>query len=253
VIKVAGSELAQARKRGAERTLIDFIGEIKDEFGSTIQNIRDKVDIRLTGQSAAELTRRTIEYDSGYTLLPGAYTIKVLARDAETGHIGTFLTKFVVPNLNKEERRIAISSVVLSGQRIELKDAVYTAGKDKIAQAAQAANPLVQEGSKLIPSVTRVFSRGREMFVYLQAYQQGVEAAQPLIGYVTFYRGQSKVFESAPVKFTNAAANRLKTTDLRFTLSLAKLPLGKYTCQVSVLNPADKKTAFWQSPVYVAP
>src|SRR3954452_2322421 len=85
VMKIPGSELALARRGGAERTLIDFIGEIKDEFGTTVQNIRDKVDIKLSGETAAQLVKKPIEYDTGYTLLPGSYTIKVLARDDETG------------------------------------------------------------------------------------------------------------------------------------------------------------------------
>ena len=164
VMKIPGSELALARRGGAERTVIDFIGEIKDEYGTTIQNIRDKVDIKLSGETAAELVKRPIEYDTGYTLLPGTYTIKVLARDDETGRIGTYMSKFVIPNLNKEDKRIPISSVVLSSQRVDLKDALFTAGKDKL----QVMNPLVLDGQKLIPSVTRVFSAAREMYVYLK-------------------------------------------------------------------------------------
>ncbi len=35
-------------------------------------------------------------------------------------------------------------------------------------------NPLVQNGQKLIPSVTRVFRQSQDMYVYLQAYEQGV-------------------------------------------------------------------------------
>src|ERR1035441_9419034 len=61
-VKIPGRELALARKRGAEHTLIDFIGEIKDDFGSTIQNVRDKVDVKLTDTTAAELTNKPIEY-----------------------------------------------------------------------------------------------------------------------------------------------------------------------------------------------
>src|SRR5947207_14251565 len=76
VMKIPGSELALARKGGAERTVIDFIGEIKDDYGTTIQNIRDKVDIKLSGETAAELVKRPIQYHSGYTLLPGSYSIK---------------------------------------------------------------------------------------------------------------------------------------------------------------------------------
>jgi hypothetical protein len=36
-------------------------------------------------------------------------------------------------------------------------------------------------------------------------------------------------------------------------LSLAKLPPGEYDCQVTVLNPASQKAAFWQAPVMLVP
>ena len=32
-------------------------------------------------------------------------------------------------------------------------------------------NPLVQNGQKLIPSVTRVFRKDQEMYVFLEAYE----------------------------------------------------------------------------------
>ncbi len=57
--------------------------------------------------------------------------IKFLARDDETGRIGTYQTTFVIPNLNKEEKRIPMSAVVLSSQRVDLKDAIYDAAKAK--------------------------------------------------------------------------------------------------------------------------
>jgi VWFA-related protein len=249
VMKIPGSELALARRGGAERTRIDFIGEIKGEYGTTVQNIRDKVDMELSGATAAELVKRHIQYDTGYTLLPGSYTIKVLARDNETGRIGTYINQFVIPNLNKETQRIPISSVVLSSQRIDLKDALFTAGKDK----EQIANPLVQDGQKTIPSVTRVFSRSRDMYVYLQAYEPSAESVQPLVAFVTFYRGQAKVFETAPLPVSEGLNNKLKTVPLKFGIAMSKLPPGKYTCQVTVLDPKDRKAAFWQAPIMVAP
>ena len=102
VVKIPGSELALARKGGADHTLIDFIGEVKDEYNVTVANVRDKVDIKLSGATAAQLAKQPIQYDTGFTLLPGTYSLKFLARDDETGRIGTYLNKFVVPNLNKE-------------------------------------------------------------------------------------------------------------------------------------------------------
>ncbi len=249
LVKIPGRELALARKGGAERTVIDFIGEIKDDYGSTIQNVRDKVEAKLTGETAAKLALQPINYDTGFTLLPGKYKIKLLARDAETGRIGTYETTFVIPNLNKEVKRIPISSVVLSSQRTDLKEAIYNAVKSK--EQAEATNPLVQEGQKLIPSVTRVFSKSRRMYVYLQAYEPGVTATQPLVAFVTFYHGQSKVFETPPHSVTDALTNRLKTMPLRFDLSLDKLLPGEYNCQVTVLDPMGQKAAFWQAPIVV--
>jgi VWFA-related protein len=251
VVKIPGRELALAKRGGAERTVIDFIGEIKNAYGTTIMNVRDKVSARLNEATATELAKRPIVYDTGFTLLPGKYTIKFLARDAETGRIGTYQATFVIPNLNNEAKRLPISSVILSSQRQDLKDALYNAAKDK--DTGEAANPLVQNGQKLIPSVTRVFSKEHIMYVYLQAYEQGAPAIQPLVALVSFYRGQEKAFETRPIEVTEGVNDRLKTMPLQFEIPLDKLAPGKYDCQVTVLNPTGQKAAFWQAPVVLVP
>ncbi len=251
VVKIPGRELSLAKRGGAERTLIDFIGEIKDDYGTTMTNLRDKVDIKLSDATAAQLAKRPIEYDAGFTLLPGKYSIKFLARDAETGRIGTYQTAFVIPNLNKEEKRVPISSVVLSSQRVDLNDALYNAAKGKARE--EMANPLVQNGQKLIPSVTRVFSKDRGLYVYLQAYEQGVANIQPLIAFVSLYHGQEKAFETKPIEVKDGANNRVKTMPLQFSIALNSLAPGKYDCQVTVLDPETQKAAFWQAPVVLVP
>jgi VWFA-related protein len=255
VVKIPGRELALAKKGGAQHTLIDFLLEVKDEVGNnaTVQNLRDNVNIKLSDETAAELAKRAIEYDTGFTLLPGKYSIKFLARDDETGRIGTFQTSFVIPNLNKENKRLAISSVVLSGQRADLKDAIYNAAKQKDRVKQDAANPLVLNGQKLVPSVTRVFSKSHDLYVYLQAYQQGVTNVQPLIAFVSFYQGQTKVFEAQPMEADHAMENSLKTMPLRFTMGLDQLPPGEYECQITVLDPTGQKSAFWKAPITVVP
>ncbi len=252
VVKIPGRELALAKRGGAARTLIDFIGEIKDASGTTVANVRDKVDVKLTGATAAELARRPVVYDTGFTLLPGDYTLKFLARDAETGRIGTYQTSFRIPNLNRgEDNRIPISAVVLGSQKVELKEALYNAVKAK--DRAETGNPLVRDGVKLIPSVTRVFRTDQNLSVYLQAYEQAAAAFQPLVGRVSFYQGQRTAFESEPVKVTQGKANRLKTAELSFEVPLRNLKPGRYECQVTVLNPEGRAAAFWRAPVVVLP
>jgi VWFA-related protein len=254
IVKIPGRELALAKRGGADHTLIDFVGEIKDLVGgTTVSNVRDNVNIKLTDATAAELARRPIEYDTGFTLLPGKYMIKFLARDDETGRIGTYQTNFVIPNLNKEAAHVPISSVVLSSQRVDLKDALFNAEKNKDRVKEEDVNPLVQNGQKLIPSVTRVFRQSQSMYVYLQAYEQGVAAAQPLVAFVSFYHEQTKAFETQPMELTSGLNNRLQTMPFSFNIPLSQLPPGEYDCQISVLNPTGQKAAFWQAQVKVIP
>jgi VWFA-related protein len=247
-VKIPGSELALARKRGALRTQIDFIGEVKDDYGVTIQNVRDKLDIKLSDQTAAELARRPVQYETGFTLLPGKYVIKVLARDAETGRIGTYQAVFAIPNLNREQVRIPISSVVLGSQRVPLTNAIYSAKKD-----AENVNPLVYDGQKLMPSITRVFARGRNLYVFLQAYQRTEPTALPLVAFVTFYRGEAKALETTPLAVTGEVDAKSKAMPLRFSVPLDTLAAGRYDCQITVLQPGAGKAAFWRAPIVVVP
>jgi hypothetical protein len=62
--------------------------------------------------------------------------------------------------------------------------------------AATVANPLMHEGLKLVPSVTRTFSSNLPLLIFLQAYERDAEAVRPLVAFVTFYRSDVKVFES---------------------------------------------------------
>jgi len=251
-VKIPGSELALARKRGAQRTLLDFIGEVKDEFGITIQNVRDKLDIKLTDDTATQLSKRPIQYQTGFTLLPGKYVIKLLARDSETGRIGTFQAAFVVPNLVKEEKRIPISTVVLSSQRQPVTDAIYTVQRT-VSDKNVNADPLVYDGQRLIPSVTRVFSKQRDMYVFLQAYERAATTTQPLVAFVTFYRGEVKALETAPLPVTDGLDAKSKAVPLRFSVPLEGLETGRYDCQVTVLDPGGQKAAFWRAPVVLIP
>jgi VWFA-related protein len=258
VVKIPGRELALAKRGGAEHTLIDFVGEIKDLVGgTTVTNVRDHVNLKLSDANAAELARRPIEYDTGFTLLPGKYMIKFLARDDETGRIGTYQSVFVIPNLNKEDQRVPISSVVLSSQRVDPKEVLYEVEKGAHKEKEVAVNPLVQDGKKLVPSVTRVFSTSHEMYVYLEAYKQPTQgsppASQPLFAFVSLYLGGNKVLETPPTAVVPSATSRLGTMPFSFSVGIDRLAAGNYDCQITILDPTTQKATFWRAPILIVP
>ena len=271
MMKVPGREIALAKRGGADHTHLDVVGEIKDDYGgTTVANIRDHYDTKLGDATAAEWAKHPIEFSSGYTLLPGKYTIKVLARDDETGRIGTFQTTFVIPNLNKETKRVPISSVVLSSERKSYSEAIYNVAKEKEQAKQSAVNPLVQNGQQLIPSVTRVFSKARSMTVFLQAYEgttptptagptptaaqvPATSTVKPIMAFVSFYQGQNKVYETQPEEVSPSPNSKLQIAPLNFTVDLSQFAVGKYDCQVTVLDPTGAKGAFWQAPILLVP
>jgi len=249
-VKIPGSELALAKHGGAETTRIEFIGQVKDAKGAIAQNVRDTADVKLKEATAAQLAKSPLAYDTGFTLAPGTYEMKFLARDNETGKMGTFTTKFTIPDLTNEQKRLPLSSVVLSSQRMNLSAAAFTAEKDR---KLLESNPLVQGGQRLVPSVTRVFRKDQEMFVYLEAYEPAADTTKPLVATVSFYRGKQKAFETAQLQVTDGLNAKSKAVPLRFSVPLGKLQPGKYECQVNVLNPTDQKFNFWRTPIMVLP
>jgi hypothetical protein len=69
-------------------------------------------------------------------------------------------------------------------------------------------NPLIIGNEKLLPSVTRVFSASRDMYIYLQAYERGATATKPLVAFATFYKDGVKAFETQPVGVTEGMYGR---------------------------------------------
>ena len=249
-VKIPGSELELAKHGGAETTRLDFIGQIKDSKGDIKGNVRDYVELKLKDQNAAELSKRAIAYDTGFILPPGSYALKFLARDNVTGMIGTYEQKFVIPDLSTNQNTLATSSVILSNQRQPVNEALYSAEKDK---KLLAENPLVQDNQKLVPSVTRVFKKSQEMYVYLETYEPLADTTEPVVAYVTFFHGKTLAFQTEQLVVKDGLDKKTKALPIRFSLPLAKLQPGKYECQVSIMNPTEKKFSFTRAQIMVVP
>ena len=87
------------------------------------------------------------------------------------------------------------------------------------------------------------------MYAYLQAYPRQSPASQPLVAFVTFYRGEMRAFQTQPIKLTNAFNNLMRTVPIRFDIGLNDLAVGEYDCQVTVLDPVGQRATFWQAGV----
>lgn len=253
-VKIPGSEISLARKGSNEETTFDFIGQVRDERDKLAGAVRDDIKVKLDATNAAQLGRRHLQYDTGFTLPPGRYKLKFLARENQTGKMGTFETSFDVPNLAMQQSGLRLSSVVWSSQREPLGAAVGSADrKSKIT----AEHPLVHDGQKLVPSITRVFRKDQNLYVYFEVYDPAIDPAQKnpeVAATLSFFRESVKAFESEPIRLTQMpGAGRRQALPFQFQIPLGSLAPGRYTCQVNVVDEVGRKFAFPRAPLVLLP
>ena len=244
-VRIAGSSLDLSPKSTSD---LDFIGQIRDLRGKLLGGVRDEIKLKLSEENAAQLAQRHVEYDTGVTLPPGDYNLRFLTRENENGKMGTFEMKFTVPDLNKDTSTVRMSSVVWSNQREPLSATIGTAGVNK---RLLAEHPLVDNGTKLVPDITRVFRKDQKLYVYFEVYDPGTVPSPSVSADLMMFRGKSKAFESAPERVTKPKSGRPNTLAFEFQLPLSNIPPGRYTCQVSVIDEQARKFGFARAPLVV--
>ena len=249
--KIPGSTIELAKKGSNDVTEFDFIGQVMDPKGKVIGGVRDGIKVKLNEENASQLKSRNIEYDTGLTLGPGEYRLRFLARENKTGKMGTFETGFTVPDLDAQKSTVRMSSVVWSNQKEPLASSIGNAGGNK---KLNDVHPLVENGVKIVPSVTRVFRKDQNLYVYFEIYQPGKseETKAPSVAAdLALYRGRIKTFESSPVRMQKLNSKRPDTAAFQFQVPLKNLRPGQYACQVNVIDEQAKKFAFARAPIVV--
>ena len=249
-VKLPGSAIGTTKKGANETTSLDFIGQVRDSNGRMVGGVRDEIKVKLSEANAAQLDRRHLQYDTGLTLAPGAYDLTFLAREDLTGKMGTFETKFTVPDLSTG-KSLRVSSVILSSQKEAVAAAVGAADNN---QKLLANHPLVQEGQKVVPSITRVFRKDQTLYVYFEVYDPAIDPEQKapdVYASIELLQGARKAFASPPVRVTKLATTRPGVAPFSFQIPLARLQPGEYVSQVDVIDQTGQKFAFPRNSIVV--
>src|SRR6266850_1905274 len=233
-VVVPGAVIPFTRAGAEDRSTLDVAGFVRDKNQRPFGIIRDTV--KLAVDTAQDVKRKNVQYDSGFFLPPGNYVLKVVVRENQTGQTGSFETEVLVPNL--KDAPVKLSSVVPSSQ--------------KQAARQKRDNPLIRNGLELIPSVTHVFSRNQQLYLYFEVYDPAprtdAEAkdknAVHMLTSAAFYKGDTKVYETPIAEATELNARDRRASTFELTLPLTQLPPGFYTCQVNVIDDVSGHFAF---------
>jgi hypothetical protein len=225
-VAIPGSAVPAA---AAGARTVDVLGQVRDERGRAIGRIRDTIRIPVEG--AAALAGRQVLYQSGVTLPPGRFSLKIVARENTNGAIGSFETSLVVPELRQAGMKV--SSIVLSTQLQP-----WSGGRSD--------NPLVRDGLQLLPNITRVVGRSQRLYFYYEVYEPATAGgASPLLRTsLAFYRGKVKVFETPVVERTAIDAADRRAALFQFELPPDSLGPGLYTCQINIIDAVAGRFSF---------
>lgn len=231
-VAIPGSALPAERPA---RATLDVLGSVRDEQGRYVGRIRDTVQL----PAPAALAQKQMQYQTGFTLPPGRFWMKVVARENAKGTIGTFEAPIVVPDLSKAPFKV--SSVVLGTQ--------IRRGPPRM----RSDNPLLRDGVELIPSLTHVVGRDQRLYFYYEVYEPALDpqGAPSLKTSLAFYRGRVKVFETPIVAQTTLAEGNRRTAVFQFDVAAEGLKPGLYTCQVNIIDEVAGTFVFPRLAVYV--
>src|SRR5271154_6128924 len=236
---VPGSQIPFVRNSDRDRASLDVIGMVADSEHHPLNRVRDTV--KLAVSTSAEVQKKNVQYDTGMSLLSGKYHLKFVVRENQTGRMGSFETDISVPDLKTQP--LKMSSVVLANQ-------IETVRK------TANLNPLVHDGSEIIPNITHVFSSTQHLFLYYEVYDAArpsvaesarsagparSEDAKPsirLLSNVAFFQGKAKAYESSLVELGDINVRERKAAVFQLDVPLSSLKPGFYTCQVNVIDDA---------------
>jgi VWFA-related protein len=245
---IPGSQIPFVRNSDRDKATLDVIGVVTDPNRRPVTTIRDTV--KLAVDTSAEVQKKNVQYNTTLTLPSGRYHLKFVVRENQTGRMGSFETDVEVPDLKSSP--VKMSSVVLASQL-------------QPAKKSSGPNPLVHEGSEIIPNITHVFSAGQHLLLYYEIYDparastsSNAEGGQAragihLLSNVSFFRGKSKVYESSLVELSELNARDRKAGVFQLDLPLNSLKPGFYTCQVNVIDDAAGHFVFPRLALLIRP
>jgi VWFA-related protein len=232
-VAVPGSALTSSPPRDT----LDVLGMVRDEQGRPVGRLRETLDI--SPDPASGLGSRQLLYQSGLTLPPGRFVVKVVVRENAKGTMGSFETGVFVPDLRQAP--VKVSSVTLSTQL-------------RAVQGRQRSDsPLVRDGVELLPSLTHVVDRNQKMYFYYEVYEPQTPASGSALlkTSLAFYRGSVKVFETPVVERSGLDAVDRRAALFQFEVPAEAFRPGLYTCQVNIIDDVAGRFVFPRLAVYV--
>jgi hypothetical protein len=210
---------------------IDLLGLIYDSDGKRAGFFRELLTVDASHSVLSKSEQKDIYHSYQTKLKPGLYQVRVAARDAKSGSVGSAVQWMEIPDLST--RRLALSSLTLTER---VNDAQTKQGDG--ATDAGAANLRIMVDRR----IARTSQLRYLMFIY-NASRGKTGTAQPDVTVQTqILRGNNAVVTS-PARQISTEGQDPARLPYAAEISLDTLPAGRYELLISVQDRIAKSNS----------
>lgn len=231
-IQVPGEFLLFRSEAEKEKAQVDLAGAVFNDRGES--SLRFGEQVTLTAPTdTAKAGSRNLTYSHTIFLGPGLYQVRVAARDAETGQVGSANAWIEIPDLSNH--KLSLSSLIV-GERAEL------AAIKAIASNGPFPDPVLL-------SIDRRFQRDSFLRYLIFVYNSApgpMDSVPDVAMQMQILRDNQPVATTTMKKVSTDGVQDLPRLPYAAEIPLAGLPAGHYILQLTAIDRIAKSSASQQ-------
>jgi VWFA-related protein len=231
-MQLPAEALAFDPAEGKFKAQVDVAGYVYNDKGQTGASFQERLTANADSMEIAHQRGRALYYASNVRLAPGLYQVRVAARDARSGRIGTAMQWVEIPDL--KTKRLTLSSLMVGEMTAD----------SLAAQTAESKSGAISQAQL---NVARRFARtSRLRFVtFIYNATRGASGTTPpdVAIQVQVLRDNQPVLTTALRKVSTEGLTDLARLPYAAEIPLANMSAGRYVLQVLAIDRAAKTSA----------
>jgi VWFA-related protein len=215
---------------GKQKASVDLAGVVLNDKGKPVTSFKTRLNVDPSSNTAGGSNSSAVIYNYKAPLQPGIYQVRVAARDAGNGRVGSAMQWIEIPDLSS--RRLSLSSLIVGGM----------AGSSE-----KNAGTIAGHAPQFQPSVDRRFLRTSHLsfwiFIYNAARGGGGGGAPDLSAQVQVLRAGQRIISTPQRKLNTDGMTDMARIPYGGDFALSSLQPGRYVLQVNITDRVAGMTA----------
>ena len=231
-MQVTTQSLSLTSEGGKQKAQVDIGVAVYNDHGREGASLNDRLTVTATSVEELRRSSKELIYNYRVHLPPGLYQVRVGARDAASGKVGTAFEWIVIPDLAAHQ--LALSSL-WTGERLSQAPGATNTDPSGLAMASVRVDHRFHRNSFL-----------RFVLYVYNATLSPADSKPDVAVQVQVLRDQQPVITTPSKRLSSENIQQLNRLPYGADVSLEGLAPGRYVLQISVVDRVSKSSASQQ-------